>query len=361
MKSQVVALLSVVGLAVAQGVTSNIAPAASAPASCKPSLDDKFEIAIIDLASKQKRDLALHQKRAACSTDGVLVAELKDGVITDSAGRTGYVASNYQFQFDKPAQAGSIYTAGFSVCGNSSLALGDSSVFYQCRSGDFYNLYDRWWADQCSPVEILVMPCGGSDASIEDGKVTVGTANVQTTVVVPLSDGQPQVITTTRAIPICQINDGESSNLRESPLHHHTDVSAPSGQIQGHTTPCAAITAPPTASVVVPPASQLPDGQIQVTPQPVPVPVPTGSASGPAPVPVPTESASGPAPVPVPTESASGPAPVPTSNTTLRTIPGVPTTPAVVPTGAPPNPNNAGRVKMGSAMALVIGLVVLFL
>jgi len=353
MKSQVVALISVVGLAVAQGVTSNIAPAASAPASCKPSLDDKFEIAIIDLASKQKRDLALHQKRAACSTDGVLVAELKDGVITDSAGRTGYVASNYQFQFDKPAQAGSIYTAGFSVCGNSSLALGDSAVFYQCRSGDFYNLYDRWWADQCSPVEILVMPCGGSDASIEDGKVTVGTANVQTTVVVPLSDGQPQVITTTRAIPICQINDG---------------------QIQGHTTPCAAITAPPTASVVVPPASQLPDGQIQVTPQPAPVPVPTGSASVPAPVPVPTESASGPAPVPVPTESASGPAPVPvltesasgpapvpTSNTTLRTIPGVPTTPAVVPTGAPPNPNNAGRVKMGSAMALVIGLVVLFL
>ncbi|KAK3987978.1 hypothetical protein QBC44DRAFT_111698 [Cladorrhinum sp. PSN332] len=315
MRSQVLALLSVVGLAVAQGVTGNVAPAAPAPASCKPALDSKFEIAIIDLANNQKRDLTLHQKRAACSTDGVLVAELKDGVITDSAGRTGYVASNYQFQFDKPAQAGAIYTAGFSVCGNGFLALGDSAVFFQCRSGDFYNLYDRWWAEQCSPVEILVMPCGGTDASIEDGKVTVGTANVQTTVVIPLSDGQPQVITTTRGIPICQIDDG---------------------QIQGHTTPCAAITAGPTVSVGVPPASQFPDGQIQVTPQPSPVPAPSGTAPGPA--------------------------PVPTGNTTLRTIPGAPTTPAVVPTptGAP-SVNNAGRVKLGSAMALALGAFVLFL
>ncbi|KAK4225147.1 hypothetical protein QBC38DRAFT_271524 [Podospora fimiseda] len=315
MRSQVLALLSVVGLAVAQGVTSNIAPAASAPASCKPTIDDKFEIAIVELANNQKRDLALHQKRAACSTDGVLVADLKDGVITDAQGRTGYVASNYQFQFDKPAQAGAIYTSGFSVCDNGSLALGDSTVFYQCRSGDFYNLYDRWWAEQCSPVQILVMPCGGTEAAVGDGRVTVGTANVQTTVVIPLSDGQPQVITTTRGIPICQIGDG---------------------QIQGHTTPCAAITAVPTVSVGVPPASQFPDGQIQVTPQPSPVPVPTGTAHAPA--------------------------PVPTDNTTLSTIPGVPTAPAVVPspTGAP-GTSNAGQIKLGSAMALAVGILVLVL
>ncbi|KAK4466772.1 hypothetical protein QBC42DRAFT_165670 [Cladorrhinum samala] len=313
MRSQVLAFLSVLGVAAAQGVTSNIAPAATAPASCKSSLDSKFEIAIIDLTNNQKRDLAVHQKRAACSSDGVLVAELKGGVITDSAGRTGYVASNYQFQFDKPAQAGAIYTAGFSVCGNGSLALGDSAVFYQCRSGDFYNLYDRWWAEQCSPVEILVMPCGGADTVGDEGKVTVGTANVQTTVVIPLSDGQPQVITTTRGIPICQIGDG---------------------QIQGHTTPCAAITAVPTPSVVVPPASQYPDGQIQVTPKPGPSTVPTGVA---------------------PT-----PASVPTGNTTLRTTAGVVTTPAVVPTSAP-GANSAGRVKIGSAAALAAGLVVVFL
>jgi len=128
-----------------------------------------------------------------------------------------------------------------------------------------------------------------------------------------LSDGQPQVITTTRGIPICQIGDG---------------------QVQGHTTPCAAITAVPTPSVVVPPASQYPDGQIQVTPKPAPSTVATGTA-------------------PVS-------APVTTGNTTLRTTPGVPTTPVVVPTSAP-GTNSAGRVKIGSVAALVAGLVVLIL
>ena len=90
----------------------------------------------------------------ACKTDSSLQITLSNGILTDSEGRTGYIASNYQFQFDKPPQAGAIYTAGFSVCANGSLALGSSNVFWQCLSGTFYNLYDRYWAPQCSPVTI---------------------------------------------------------------------------------------------------------------------------------------------------------------------------------------------------------------
>ena len=90
----------------------------------------------------------------ACKSSGTLEITLNGGVLLDAKGRTGYIASNYQFQFDKPPQAGAIYTSGFSVCGNGSLALGGSNVFYQCRSGDFYNLYNTNWAPQCSPVTI---------------------------------------------------------------------------------------------------------------------------------------------------------------------------------------------------------------
>lgn len=90
----------------------------------------------------------------ACVTDSTLALTLSDGILLDSKGRTGYIASNYQFQFDKPAQAGAIYTAGFSVCSNGSLALGGSAVFYQCLSGSFYNLYSTNWAPQCVPVLI---------------------------------------------------------------------------------------------------------------------------------------------------------------------------------------------------------------
>lgn len=146
----------------------------------------------------------------ACSGNGILVAKLSGSVITDALDRTGYIASNYQFQFDGPPQAGAIYTAGFSQCSNGTLALGGSTVFYQCKSGNFYNLYDRWWAPQCSPVQILIMPCGeGAPDSTADGQRVVGTTTVPTTVVVPLSDGQPQVITTMKTIPLCQISDGK--------------------------------------------------------------------------------------------------------------------------------------------------------
>jgi len=90
----------------------------------------------------------------ACRTKSSLEMSLSNGILTDSVGRTGYIAANYQFQFDKPPQAGAIYTAGFSVCANGSLALGGSNVFWQCLSGTFYNLYDRKWAAQCSPITI---------------------------------------------------------------------------------------------------------------------------------------------------------------------------------------------------------------
>jgi hypothetical protein len=93
-------------------------------------------------------------KLVACRTDSTLSMSLSNGILTDSAGRTGYIAANYQFQFDNPPQAGAIYTSGFSVCANGSLALGGSNVFWQCLSGNFYNLYDRYWASQCSPVTI---------------------------------------------------------------------------------------------------------------------------------------------------------------------------------------------------------------
>lgn len=90
----------------------------------------------------------------SCAEGGALSITLKDGILKDQQGRTGYIAANYQFQFDGPPQAGAIITAGFSVCANGTLALGGSNVFYQCLSGSFYNLYDRYWAAQCSPVTI---------------------------------------------------------------------------------------------------------------------------------------------------------------------------------------------------------------
>jgi hypothetical protein len=88
------------------------------------------------------------------ASEGALVCTLKDGVLRDSFLRTGSVVANHQFQFDGPPQAGAIYTGGFSVCTNGSVAIGSTTRWWQCSSGGFYNLYDEWIGAQCEEIRI---------------------------------------------------------------------------------------------------------------------------------------------------------------------------------------------------------------
>lgn len=64
MKFHVITLLAaILGPAVvaAQGVTEKIAPTATGAAGCEPTIDGKFEIAIVDAGSVQKRDFIEHK------------------------------------------------------------------------------------------------------------------------------------------------------------------------------------------------------------------------------------------------------------------------------------------------------------
>ncbi|KAI1134221.1 hypothetical protein F5Y05DRAFT_240137 [Hypoxylon sp. FL0543] len=348
-----VSALMGITLAAPQGVTDQLTPTGAAPAGCTGSFDGKFEITVAEVT--EKRSISQPEKRAECGSDGVLVSTLKDGTILDAKDRTGYIASNFQFQFDAPAQAGALYTGGFSLCEGNILALGDNKTFYRCLSGDFYNLYDRDWAAQCSPVSIIAVPCGADDpaSQIPDGQI-VGTSVVQTTIVTALPDGQPQVVTTTVPVPICQIGDG---------------------QVQQVTTPCASVTGSPTSTYV--PVSEYTDGQIQVTPPgSAPAPPATSTAGSPAP---PASSAPAPsAPAPsAPAPSAPGPsgsAPAPSgsaSSSAAESSPSVsssasapstassasPTAPAA--TSAPPQ-SGSSRVSVGSVGALVVTAMVAF-
>lgn len=51
-------------------------------------------------------------------------------------------------------QENAIYTEGFSLCSNGSLALGDTALWWKCQSGNFYNLYNSDIAAQCTPALI---------------------------------------------------------------------------------------------------------------------------------------------------------------------------------------------------------------
>lgn len=239
---------------------------------------------------------------------------LSNGVLTDAQSRVGYIADNYQFQFDGPPQAGAIYTGGFSVCENGTLALGGSAIFYQCLSGSFYNLYDRHWAAQCEPILIYVLPCGGNVGQIGDGQVTgtgaapavtqIADGQIQGTSAIAVSelpDGQPQMPTGL----ISQIADGQIQNPTAAPGPAITQIG--DGQVQAPTAvPGPVISQIGDGQVQAPTAtagpviSQIGDGQIQAPTAPAgpvisqigdgQIQAPTGgNATLPSPTPLPTQ------------------------------------------------------------------------
>lgn len=94
----------------------------------------------------------------ACISDTVLQLSLDSGILTLVGGRIGSIVSNHQFQFDGPVpQNGAIYAAGWLVTADGLLCLGDKTIFFRCRSGDFYKLFDESIGMQCSPVHLDVI------------------------------------------------------------------------------------------------------------------------------------------------------------------------------------------------------------
>ncbi|KAF2466199.1 uncharacterized protein BDR25DRAFT_294341 [Lindgomyces ingoldianus] len=143
--------LSVAAISSADTPPEGIGPDASPPAGCKESVNGKFTIGTLLLPNGKSR-----RETAQEAADKAFVCTLQDGILHDPYNRTGSIVANRQFQFDGPPQAGAIYTGGWSFCKNNTLALGGSTLFYQCLSGGFNNIYDQYIADQCAPVNIAV-------------------------------------------------------------------------------------------------------------------------------------------------------------------------------------------------------------
>ncbi|GMM54871.1 hypothetical protein DAKH74_014870 [Maudiozyma humilis] len=142
--------------ATATKATTTLAPTTKASSSKASSSSSK---ASSSTSSSCKASATVEPRDNSCKNSGTLSLTLKDGVLTDSKGRFGSIVQGRQFQFDGPSspQAGAIYAKGWSIDEDGYLALGDSNVFYQCLSGDFYNLYDQSIAPQCSPIHLEIV------------------------------------------------------------------------------------------------------------------------------------------------------------------------------------------------------------
>ncbi|KAH7075885.1 hypothetical protein BKA63DRAFT_310021 [Paraphoma chrysanthemicola] len=216
----------------------------SPPAGCQASTSGTFNIQTVNVTSSRKRDLESRQLA------GALTLSLNGGILKDQAGRTGYIASNYQFQFDAPVQAGARETSGFSLCGNGSLALGSTAIWYQCLSGTFYNLYSQSTGAQCIPIYITAVNRGGASAAVSQISDGQPQATSPRPVVSQISDGQPQA-SSPRPV-VSQISDGQPQAPTPRPTPGPVVSQISDGQPQ-------APTPRPSAPVV----SQISDGQPQ--------------------------------------------------------------------------------------------------
>lgn len=94
----------------------------------------------------------------SCITNSTLLITLEDGILIDALDRIGSVVMSRQIQFDGPVpQHGAVYAAGWLITPAGRLTLGNSTVFWQCSSGEAHNLYDTQIHGQCAPVLLDVV------------------------------------------------------------------------------------------------------------------------------------------------------------------------------------------------------------
>ncbi|KAF1836039.1 hypothetical protein BDW02DRAFT_260525 [Decorospora gaudefroyi] len=193
---------------VAIGLAAAVAayPQTSSSSECVSSVDGTFTVTTVNVTDAvTKRNVERRQQQL----DGTLIISLEDGKLTDQAGRTGYIASNYQFQFNSPVQVNAITSSGFGICSNGSMSLDGSTVFYQCASGEgFYNLYSQSIGAQCLPIHIQAVMSGSIVSSAAISQITDGQPQATSVgdVITQISDGQPQA---SSADIITQISDGQ--------------------------------------------------------------------------------------------------------------------------------------------------------
>ncbi|KAF1970946.1 hypothetical protein BU23DRAFT_472190 [Bimuria novae-zelandiae CBS 107.79] len=223
--ASVLAALSFAATSYAQAVEIGIEPSSPAPKGCDRSPKGNFTIGYIPASG-----VARKRETAIADADGSLYLTLVDGVLTDGWDRTGSIVANHQFQFDGPPQAGAIYTGGFSVCQNKSLAIGGTTRWWNCLSGTFNNLYDEWIGDQCQEIRIVASfveePTSTSSSTLpssttaESSSVESSTAESTTVISSVSSDnGTTSTVTSTSAkssstlsaVPLTSINGTKPS------------------------------------------------------------------------------------------------------------------------------------------------------
>ncbi|KAF1921525.1 hypothetical protein BDU57DRAFT_437640 [Ampelomyces quisqualis] len=230
----------------AQAVEEGIAPSSPPPAGCKSNANVNFTIGTLKFGHSTKRESAVE------AADSALVCNLHNGILRDRDSRTGSIVANRQFQFDGPPQAGSIYTGGFSICANGSLAIGGTTRWWQCSSGGFYNLYDEWIGAQCEEIRIQVtFPVTTSSSSLASASASATASVTLASVVSSLATLSGEVSTVSKSAvgPSASFSSTPGASLASATSSGSSTTSSASSAA------AASDSSNPTAAAEAPPAS----------------------------------------------------------------------------------------------------------
>lgn len=156
-------------------VTSNIG---TAPAGCATTRPETFDILITPgTGAKVKRSLGFLSEGVELNSElphtnqrrdnTLLILTLTGGTIVEASGRVGFVATDGSFQFQHTPLPNQLYTGPFSICANSTLALGGTANWYQCLNGSSYSLYyfESPAVSDCTLIHIEEDPINSTSTS----------------------------------------------------------------------------------------------------------------------------------------------------------------------------------------------------
>ncbi|KAI4251008.1 MAG: hypothetical protein LQ352_005126 [Teloschistes flavicans] len=210
------------------------AVSAQNPPGCDSDRSGTFVINPIKIGVASKM-LTKRQVKTICGSTPIVT--IKGGVLTDQNGRTGEVVANSQFQFDNPIQTDSLFTSGFSICQNTSLAVGGTAIFYQCLNNPtptkaaFNNLYLKNQGPQCNASYIETIFCdapGGTGGS--------SSAASQPATSAPTTVATSSVAPTTLSTPAAPVITPVTTPASKPYPVGNTTAPVPSGTASGSTT-----------------------------------------------------------------------------------------------------------------------------
>ncbi|KAL8671061.1 MAG: hypothetical protein Q9168_004432 [Polycauliona sp. 1 TL-2023] len=246
------------------------AVSAQTPPGCKSDFDGTFVIKPTLVNGNDAKMLKKRQQTVRTICGSTPIIKLQGGILKDQQDRTGEIVANSQFQFDTPTQSGALFTSGFSVCQNNTLAVGGSAIFYQCLSGNpndptdrsklFNNLYTQpqgptsGEADQCDQIYIEVVGCeataeqlssaGGSSSTSAASSPSSAPSPSTSAAPAPETTGAPAPETTAAPAPYPTANNGTGPAVTAT-----GSASPPAGT--GATTPEPFVPGSGAASLIV--------------------------------------------------------------------------------------------------------------